>query len=231
MDGNDVKFQIEPIAYIHTDFPEKFGIPRQSTLVDELEGKIVFEKKYRNSEAVRGLEEFSHIWLIWQFSQSVSNEFRPTVRPPRLGGNERVGVFATRSPFRPNSIGLSCVKLKQIDKNVKDGPILIVSGIDMLDGTPIFDIKPYIPIADMHPDASEGYTLKTKEHKLCVEFINSTDEILPPQILPAVKGILENDPRPGYDTDPNKIYAIAFAGFDISFTVDDKTVFVVNVRS
>ena len=224
--NDGAKFQIEPIAYIHTGFSEKFGIPRQSGLVKELEGKIVFEKKYRNAEAVRGLEEFSHLWIIWQFSQAVSDEFRPTVRPPRLGGNERVGVFATRSPFRPNSLGLSCVKLEKVDLSCPDAPVLTVSGIDMLDGTPIFDIKPYIPVADLHPEASEGYTKRTREHKLAVVFENGADKALPENIISAVTGILENDPRPGYDNDPEKIYGLDYSGYDIGFRADGQTVFV-----
>ena len=227
---DNAKIQIEPIAHIYTGFSEKFGIPRQSGLVKELEGKIVFEKKYRNAEAIRGIEEFSHLWLIWQFSQAVSDEFRPTVRPPRLGGNERVGVFATRSPFRPNSLGLSCVKLEKVDLTSHDAPILIVSGIDMLDGTPIFDIKPYIPVADLHPEASEGYTKRTKEHKLSVVFEDGTDDVLPKEILTAVKGILENDPRPGYDNDPEKVYGLDYSGFDIGFRVDGENVYVIRAK-
>jgi len=227
----DIKnFQIEPIAYIHTGFSEKFGIPRQSGLVKELTGRIVFEKKYRNAEALRGIEEFTHLWLIWQFSQAVSDEFRPTVRPPRLGGNERVGVFATRSPFRPNSLGLSCVKLESVDLTSPDGPTLTVSGIDMLDGTPIFDIKPYIPVADLHPEASEGYRKRTKEHKLSVIFEDGTNDILPKEIFTAVKGILENDPRPGYDNDPEKIYGIDYSGYDIGFRADGENVYVIRVK-
>jgi len=227
----DIKnFQIEPIAYIHTGFSEKFGIPRQSGLVKELTGRIVFEKKYRNAEALRGIEEFTHLWLIWQFSQAVSDEFRPTVRPPRLGGNERVGVFATRSPFRPNSLGLSCVKLESVDLTSPDGPTLTVSRTDMPDGTPIFDIKPYIPVADLHPEASEGYTKRTKEHKLSVIFEDGTNDILPKEIFTAVKGILENDPRPGYDNDPEKIYGIDYSGYDIGFRADGENVYVIRVK-
>lgn len=219
-------FYIEPIARIYTGFPEKFGIPRQSGLVKELTGKIVFEKKYRRPEAVRGLDEFSHIWLIWRFENDASDEFRPTVRPPRLGGNERMGVFATRSPFRPNALGLSCVKLEKTDMSAGDAPVIYVSGIDMLDGTPIIDIKPYIPMADLRPDATEGYTEKTKEHSLEVVFENGTEKILPEDLLAAITGILRNDPRPGYADDPEKIYGLTYAGYDIGFCTDGKTVFV-----
>lgn len=224
------RFYIEPIARIYTGFPEKFGIPRQSGLVKELTGKIVFEKKYRRPEAVRGLEDFSHIWLIWRFENDVSDEFRPTVRPPRLGGNERIGVFATRSPFRPNALGLSCVKLERIDMYDGDAPAIYVSGIDMLDKTPIIDIKPYIPMADLHPDAAEGYTETTKEHSLDVVFENGTDGNVPDDILSAITGILSNDPRPGYADDPEKIYGLTYSGYDVGFCSDGKAVFVKRIN-
>jgi tRNA-Thr(GGU) m(6)t(6)A37 methyltransferase TsaA len=219
-------FLIEPVAHIYTGFSEKFGIPRQSGLVKELPGRIVFEKKYRRPEAVRGLEKFSHIWIIWRFDNEIPSDFRPTVRPPRLWGNERMGVFATRSPFRPNGLGLSCVKLDAIDITEKEAPVIYVSGVDMLDGTPIIDIKPYIPVADLHPEATEGYTEQTKEHLLDVVFENGTERSIPREIIPAVEGILRNDPRPGYAEDPAKIYGILYSGFNISFTSDGKTVFV-----
>lgn len=219
-------FYIEPIAHIRTNFPEKFGIPRQSGLVGELTGKIVFEKKYRRFEAVRGLEDFSHIWLLWRFTDGVSDEFRPTVRPPRLGGNDRIGVFATRSPFRPNKIGLSCVKLEHIDLSAADAPVIYVSGIDMLDNTPIIDIKPYIPVADMHPDAKEGYTEETRKHTLDVVFENETDKNIPDDVRFAVIGILKNDPRPGYAADPTREYGFVYSGYNIVFCSDGKTVFV-----
>lgn len=219
-------FCIEPIAHIRTGFSEKFGIPRQSGLVNDLTGKIVFEKKYRRIEAVRGLEEFSHIWLLWLFSDVVSDDFHPTVRPPRLGGNDRIGVFATRSPFRPNKIGLSCVKLEYIDTTSDDSPVIYVSGIDMLDNTPIIDIKPYIPLTDMRLDAKEGYTEETKKHTLDVIFENETDKALPDSVLTAVKGILQNDPRPGYAADPTREYGFVYSGYNIVFCSDGKTVFV-----
>lgn len=170
------------IAHIHTDFPDKFGIPRQSGLVQELTGKIVFEPEYRNPEAVRGLDDFSHIWLLWQFSESKKEHWSATVKPPRLGGKKRMGVFATRSPFRPNDIGLSSVRLQRIELDKKEGPILYVSGIDLMDGTPIYDIKPYIPLADCHPDATEGYTRVTKGHSLEVEFPDELLQMYPEEI-------------------------------------------------
>ena len=162
--------EIKPIAHIYTDFKEKFGIPRQSGLVKGLVGRIVFTPEFRYPEALREMESFSHLWLIWLFSEAVDGGWRPTVRPPRLGGNKRVGVFASRAPYRPNNLGLSCVKLDSIDYDCPDGPVIIVSGIDILDGTPIFDIKPYIPVADCHPEASEGYTAYTKEYSIEVNF-------------------------------------------------------------
>ena len=221
---------IEPIAHIHTGFSEKFGIPRQSCLVSGITGRIVFEKKFRDTESVRGLEGFSHIWIIWHFSQAVPASFRATVRPPRLGGNERVGVFATRSPFRPNSLGLSCVKLESVDLSCSDAPVLNVSGIDMLDGTPIFDIKPYVPITDLHADASEGFTEDTKTHVLEVVFENGLLEKLPKEIAEAVTGILGNDPRPGYADDPDRIYGLSYSGYDIGFRSDGKRAYVVRAQ-
>ncbi len=218
--NQDKTFPITPIAHIRTDFAEKFGIPRQSGLVDELEGRIVFEPEYRIREAFRELESFSHIWIIWQFSKSMDGGWHPTVRPPRLGGNKRVGVFASRSPFRPNSLGLSCVKLKGIDYSSPDSPALIVSGIDLLDKTPIFDIKPYIPVADCHPEATEGYTSHTKEHKLPVEFKEGLDETIPREKRAALIGLLSNDPRPGYDLE-GKEYGLTFAEYEIKFKVAD----------
>ncbi len=220
---------IEPIAYIYTDFDSKFGIPRQSGLVEELTGRIVFEPEYRRTEAVRGLDGFSHIWLIWQFSQSVTDKFSPTVRPPRLGGNRRVGVFASRSPFRPNSLGLSCVKIVKIDIGCENAPVLYVSGVDMLNGTPIFDIKPYVPVADLKPDAKEGYTEITKNHSLNV--IDDKDLLsqLGERKTAAVKA-LSNDPRPGYDGDADKEYGMSFAGFNIRFKADGEALSVTEVK-
>lgn len=217
------------IAYIHTDFPDKFGIPRQSGLVKELTGRIVFEPEYRNPEAVRGLDAFSHIWLLWKFSESKKEYWSATVKPPRLGGKKRMGVFATRSPFRPNDIGLSSVRLEKIERSEKYGPILHVSGIDLMDGTPIYDIKPYIPLADCHPDASEGYTKETKEHVLQVDFPEELLKIYPEKKRAAVLGVLAQDPRPAYVQDPERIYGVSFAGYDVKFKVDGERLRVCDV--
>lgn len=217
------------IAHIRTDFPSKFGIPRQSGLVESLEGRIIFEPEYRNPEAVRGLEEFSHIWLIWKFSRSEKENWSATVKPPRLGGKKRMGVFATRSPFRPNDIGLSSVRLKRIEMDENLGPVLIVAGADLLDGTPIYDIKPYIPFADCHPDATEGYTKDTKEHLLQVEFPQELLEYYPEEKRQAVIGVLAQDPRPAYVMDPDRIYGVSFAGCDVKFRVNGDTLMVCDV--
>lgn len=211
--------QMKIIARIHTDFKTKFGIPRQSGVVEELKGEIVFEPEFRNPDAVRGLEDFSHIWLIWQFSENVRADWSPTVRPPRLGGNTHVGVFATRSPFRPNSIGLSCVKLDSIEFSTKLGPILHVSGADLMDGTPIFDVKPYIPYADCHMDASGGFTDKTEFKTLDVIIPAEIERKIPADKLSALKGVLQNDPRPHYQNDPDRVYGFRFADMEIHFTV------------
>jgi tRNA-Thr(GGU) m(6)t(6)A37 methyltransferase TsaA len=208
------------IAKIKTDFPTKFGIPRQSGIVSELKADIIFEPEYRHPDAVRGLEEFSHIWLIWNFSESESVENALTVRPPRLGGNIRKGVFATRSPFRPNPIGLSCVKLESIEFSESLGPILHVSGADLMNGTPIFDIKPYIPYADCHPEASGGFSKKSDYHKLSVEISNEFLPLVPKDKLDALIGVLEQDPRPAYQNDPDRIYGFEFAEMEIRFSVN-----------
>ena len=213
--------KIQAIAHIHTDFPEKFGIPRQSGLVEDLEGRIVFEPEFRNPDAVRGLEQFSHVWLLWKFSENEREGWQPTVRPPRLGGNTRLGVFATRSPFRPNGIGLSCVRLKRVELTEKEGPVLIVLGADLMDGTPILDIKPYIPLADCHPEASEGYTKETGKHALLVEFPEELLSRYPEEKRGAAAALLSQDPRPGYSSDPERVYGVAFAGYDIRFRVRD----------
>lgn len=217
------------IAHIRTDFPDKFGIPRQSGLVESLQGTIIFEPEYRNPEILRGLEEFSHIWLLWKFSKSKKEHWSATVKPPRLGGKKRVGVFATRSPFRPNDIGLSCVKLRKIELDEKMGPIILVSGADLLDMTPIYDIKPYIPFTDCKPEASEGYTRETKMHGLEVIFPQNLLERYPPEKREAVIGILAQDPRPTYVQDPNRIYGVTFAGFDVKFQVDKNRLTVCDV--
>lgn len=207
------------IAHIHTDFPDKFGIPRQSGLVKELTGKIVFEPEFRNPEAVRGLEEFSHIWLLWKFSESEKEHWSATVKPPRLGGKKRVGVFASRSPFRPNDIGLSSVRLEHVEMDENAGPVLHVSGIDLMDGTPIYDIKPYVPLSDCHPEASEGYTKETKQHQLKVEFPEEYLRIYPEEKRQAVFGVLAEDPRPAYLKDEKRVYGVSFAGYDVKFRV------------
>lgn len=214
------------IATIHNDFPTKFGIPRQSGLVEELKATVVFESEYRNPDALRGLEEFSHIWLIWQFSQAVRETWSPTVRPPRLGGNTRMGVFATRSPFRPNPIGLSCVKLEEIKKDPVLGTVLVVSGADLMDGTPILDIKPYLPYADAHPEATGGFTGNVGGRTLRVECHPELLEAVPEEKRQALLGVLSRDPRPSYQHDPDRVYGMAFAGLEVGFSVDGDTIHV-----
>ncbi len=220
---------ISVIARMKSDFPSKFGIPRQSGLVNELVSTIIFEPEYRNSDALRGIEEFSHIWLIWQFSEAVRKDWSPTVRPPRLGGNTRVGVFATRSPFRPNNLGLSSVRLVGIEHTKQYGTVLHVAGADLMDGTPIFDIKPYIPYGDSHPEATGGFTDRIGDFLLEVNFPAQLLERLPGSKQDAAVGVLSHDPRPSYQNDPDRIYGLPFAGFDIRFTVKDNTLTVVDV--
>lgn len=222
-------FPVKIIARIHSDFPSKFGIPRQSGLVETLHSMVVFEPEYRNPQALRGLENFSHIWLIWQFSQAVREDWSPTVRPPKLGGNTRMGVFATRSPFRPNAIGLSSVKLERIEKHPKYGMVLIVSGADLMDGTPILDIKPYLPYTDSHPDASGGFTDELHLHPLRVELPEAWKEKIPPEQLDGLIGVLEHDPRPSYQDDPERIYGFQFGTMEIKFTVKDQCLTVCGV--
>ncbi len=209
------------IGYIKTDFEEKFGIPRQSGLVKSAVGKIVMESEYRQKEAFRGLEGYSHIWLLWEFSEAKRENWSATVKPPRLGGNKRMGVFATRSPFRPNSIGLSSVKLERIDLETEQGPVLYVSGVDLLDGTPILDIKPYLPYTDSHPDAEGGFAGEVFHYQLEVEFPDTLLSQLPEEKREAVMELLAQDPRPSYQEDENRKYGVAFAGFDIRFYVAD----------
>jgi len=211
--------QIEFIARMHSDFHTKFGIPRQSGLVDELHSTIVFEPAYRNPDTLRGIEGFSHLWIIWQFSEAVRSDWSPTVRPPRLGGNTRMGVFATRSPFRPNSMGLSCVRLIRKEETPDHGTVLVVAGADLMDGTPIFDIKPYVPYADCHPEAKGGYTEEVGDFLLEVVFPEELLALLPENRREAAKSVLSHDPRPSYQRDPERIYGLPFAGFDIQFTV------------
>ena len=220
---------IQVIARMHSDFPTKFGIPRQSGLVKELESTIVFEPEFRNPDALRGIEGYSHLWIIWQFSQAVRQEWSPTVRPPRLGGNTRIGVFATRSPFRPNNLGLSCVKLLGVEYTENNGAVLHVAGADLMDGTPIFDIKPYIPYSDCFPDASGGFTDTAKDFILNVDFPEQLITKLPESKRLAAIGVLSHDPRPSYQRKPDRIYGLNFAGFDIRFTVQEKTLTVCDV--
>jgi len=210
---------VRVIARIRSDFKQKFGIPRQSGLVDALEAEIVFEPEFRNPEALRGVEGFSHLWLIWEFSQARRESWSPTVRPPRLGGNQRLGVFATRSPFRPNPIGLSCVRLAGVDLHTPDGPVIRVAGADLLDGTPIYDIKPYLPYADCKPDAVGGFASVPKEATLAVTIPAELLERVPAEKRAALTGVLAQDPRPSYQDDPERVYGMTFAGLEVRFRV------------
>jgi tRNA-Thr(GGU) m(6)t(6)A37 methyltransferase TsaA len=223
--------EISPIAYIKTDFPEKFGVPRQSGLAKHLRGKIVFEKEYRNADALRGLEGFSHIWLIWEFSANRrTDQWQPTVRPPRLGGNVQMGVFATRSPFRPNPLGLSCVRISDIDLNTPDGPVIYVTGADLMDGTPIYDIKPYIRYADSRPEAVCGYV--DELHERCLKVVipaGLSDNIEEKNIIPSLIETLRLDPRPSYHNDPDRDYGMSFAGYNVRFRVSDDTLTVTDI--
>ncbi|MBQ9985969.1 MAG: tRNA (N6-threonylcarbamoyladenosine(37)-N6)-methyltransferase TrmO [Oscillospiraceae bacterium] len=214
--------KIAPVAYIHTDLKEKFGIPRQSGLVGELEARIVFVPEYRNPDALRGIEGFSRLWLLFDFSEAHRDEWSPTVRPPRLGGNERVGVFASRSPFRPNNIGLSCVVLDRVEHTDDDGDVLIVKGVDLLDMTPIYDIKPYLPYADSYPDARAGYTDERERVRLEVEYSDEAISVVPENKRAALIGCIAEDPRPSYQKDETRVYSMRFAGFDVHFTVSGK---------
>ena len=220
---------MEIIATIRSDFPTKFGIPRQSGLVEELRATVVFEPEYRSPDALRGLEDFSHLWLIWQFSEAVRDKWSPTVRPPRLGGNTRMGVFATRSPFRPNPIGLSCVRLEGIRREPELGHVLEVSGADLMDGTPILDIKPYIPYADCHPDAAAGFTAQTQFHHLTMVCDAGLWARVPADQQAALQGVLENDPRPSYQHDPERVYGMEFGGLEVHFKVDGEILTVTGI--
>ena len=221
--------ELKEIAVIHTDFPEKFGIPRQSGLVGGLQGTIVFSPEYRNADAIRGLNDFSHLWLVWGFSKAKKDHWSATVRPPRLGGKVRMGIFATRSPFRPNPIGLSSVKLESVTMDEKLGPIITVSGIDMLDGTPIYDIKPYIPYADCHPDAAEGFTGQTQFHRLQVQFPPELLAQVPQADRAALTGVLAGDPRPSSQHDPQRVYGMEFGPVEVHFTVDGEVLTVTGI--
>ena len=225
------EFTMRPIARIHSDFSTKFGVPRQSGLVDSLEATVVFESEFRNPDALRGLEGFSHIWLVWVFDQAVRKHWSPTVRPPRLGGNTRMGVFATRSPFRPNPIALSCVKLAGIEETVDHGTVLRILGADLMDGTPILDIKPYIPYADSHPEALGGFA--------SVPAGETLEVIIPPELLErvpanrqeALRGVLAQDPRPHYQEDPERVYGFGFAGMEVKFSVEGKRLTVRDISA
>ena len=218
------------IAHIHTDLPEKFGVPRQSGLVPQLQGTIVFEPEYRNPDALRGLESFSHLWLIFRFHRAEREGWSPTVRPPRLGGNRRMGVFATRSPFRPNNLGLSCVKLEGVSRDEKLGPVIRVSGADLVDGTPILDIKPYLPYADCPRDATGGFTDPLEAEPLEVECDEALLAGLGAQQRAGLMGVLACDPRPRYQEDPERVYGLAFAGKNVKFTVRDRVLTVLAVE-
>lgn len=218
-------YELKTIGHVRSDFPEKFGIPRQAGIVDALEAAIIFEPEYRREEALRGLEGFSHIWVIWQFSEAVRDSWSPTVRPPRLGGNARMGVFATRSPFRPNALGLSCVRLIGIEHSEEHGAYLRIAGADMLDGTPVYDIKPYVPYADCHTEALSGFA-SNAGRQLRVEYSGDTLSAVPEAKRAALTGVLANDPRPRYQNDPERVYAMDFAGLEIKFTVSEDTLTV-----
>lgn len=219
------------IAHIENDFSTKFGIPRQSGLVNSLRSRIVFAPEYRNPDAFRGLEDFSHVWLIWEFSQAVRQKWSPTVRPPRLGGNTRMGVFATRSPFRPNPVGLSVVQLEEVVLHGADAPYLVVSGADLMNGTPIYDIKPYLPHIDSHPDARGGFAVPAAEHRLKVVFPEQWLEKVPEQLRDGLTEVLAQDPRPSYQHDPERIYGFGFARLEVKFTVDGDVLTVCGVTA
>ncbi len=221
---------IQPIARMKSDFPTKFGIPRQSGLVQQLRSTIVFEPAFRNSDTLRGIEGYSHLWLIWQFSEAVRTDWSATFRPPRLGGNTRMGVFATRSPFRPNALGLSCVQLLGVEHTDSQGTVLHVGGADLMDGTPIFDIKPYIPYSDSHPDARGGFTDSVSDFLLTVDFPDALLKKLPESKREAAAVLLSHDPRPSYQKDSDRIYGLSFAGFDIRFSVKDGILTVLAVN-
>ena len=223
------EYPIRPIAHLRGDLPDKFGVPRQAGIVEALESRIVFTPEYRNPDALRGIEGFSHLWLIWQFSRALRADYSPTVRPPRLGGNERMGVFATRSPFRPNSLGLSCVRLLRVERDDALGPVLVVGGADLLDGTPIFDIKPYLPYADCKPEALSGFA-PDSGRTLRVSFLPGTEENVSADKRAALRGVLENDPRPRYQDDPERVYGLSFAGRNVKFRVEGETLTVLAVE-
>lgn len=222
--------EFQPIAHIHNDYTAKFGIPRQSGLVEQVESTIVFTPPYRNEDALRGLEGWSHLWLLWLFSESIRENWSPTVLPPRLGGKTRMGVFATRSPFRPNPIGLSSVKLLGVDLHTSDGPVIRVAGADLMDGTPILDIKPYLPYTDSHPDATGGFAEPVRAYALDVVFPDNWKAMVPQRLMEPVLGLLAQDPRPSYQNDPERIYGVAFGGYDFRFRVNEGVLTVCEVE-
>ena len=229
-DGSgDAGWMMRPVAHIRSPFPDKFGVPRQSGLVRQITSRVVFTPEFRDGTALRGLEEFSHIWLIWQFSAHLEQGWSPTVRPPRLGGNQRRGVFATRSPFRPNPLGLSCVELLEVGRD-SDGPYLLVGGADLLDGTPIYDIKPYLPFSDSRPEASGGFAAGQLEHLLQVRISEELQDRIPAEEQPALRRLLSLDPRPGYQHDPERIYGLDFSGLRVKFSVDGEVLTVRDVQ-
>ena len=221
-------YTLKTIAHIRSDFTTKFGIPRQSGLVEELRATIVFEPEYREADALRGIEEFSHLWLIWQFSKAVREDWSPTVRPPRLGGNQRVGVFATRSPFRPNALGLSSVKLVGVEQHPQWGPVIHVAGADLMDGTPIYDIKPYVAYADSHPDALGGFVDRVERKRLEVVIPEDVLAVIPEEKRQALIGVLREDPRPSYQADPDRVYGMAFGGMEVKFSVSGEVLKVLS---
>lgn len=224
------EFSMRVIARIHSDFSTKFGVPRQSGLVDALESTVVFEPEFRNPDALRGLEDFSHLWLVWVFDQAIRENWSPTVRPPRLGGNQRMGVFATRSPFRPNPIALSSVRLAGIEQTAAHGPVLRIRGADLMDGTPILDIKPYIPYADCHPDALGGFAAVPAGETLEVIIPDDILSRIPSEHLEALRGVLAQDPRPHYQNDPERVYGFRFAGMEVKFSVDGGRLTVTDIQ-
>ncbi len=220
---------LKPVAHIASDFSEKFGIPRQSGLVDTLQAKIIFTEEFRNEDCCRGIEEFSHLWLIWGFSKNQRDKWTPTVRPPRLGGNKRQGVFASRAPFRPNPLGLSSVRLEKYIASTPDGPVLYISGADLLDGTPIYDIKPYLAFTDSHQEATGSFSTKALEHRLVVHCKEELLHFIPIEKRQPLLDCLSLDPRPSYQHDPERIYGMEYAGFDIHFKVIDNDLFVTEI--
>ena len=222
---------MEPVAVVRTDFPSKFGLPRQSGLVPSLRGTVVFAPKSRDPNALRGIEGYSHLWLVWKFSESARGDWSPTVRPPRLGGNTAMGVFATRSPFRPHPIGLSCVRLDSVEYGTDEGTLLHISGIDMMDGTPVYDIKPYVPHADCHPEAAGGFADAVRDYALQVVVPEACMALIPPDRREALIGVLAQDPRPGYRRGDGRQFGIRFAGMDVRFTVEDGVLTVREVVS